>query len=175
MSRAVCARVHERARSLCFRSDAGNDFPGNPCQFRSDRWEEESGLWCRGGAAKPGERAATLRFQMEEVEDRGGKDGGEIPLLGGVAHPHALREVAAAAAKGNCATAAKKAEEASEVLMTWHCFTRRSLLLALFAASFASPMNNELIFILHKTALRIVQNQRTSGAPVSHLVNFEIT
>lgn len=56
--------------------------------------------------------------QMGEVKERGEEDGGEIPLLGGVAHAHALRGVAAAAAaKGNCATAAKNAEEASEVLM----------------------------------------------------------
>lgn len=55
---------------------------------------------------------------MEEVEERWEGDGGEIPLLGGVAHTHAMRGVAAVAAKGNCAAAAKNADEASEVLMT---------------------------------------------------------
>lgn len=70
-----------------------------------------------GGEERPGagvgwESAATLRFKWRRWREYSE----ETPLLGGV-----TAAPTAAVAQGNCTTAARNTEEASEVLMTRDC------------------------------------------------------
>lgn len=126
----LCVRVHECARCLCFRSDAGNDFSGNPCQFRSDRclgggggggWALMS-RWC-GETRGEGLRCWGFRWRRRKKE--GKKMEGKSLCWEEPHAPTHWEESLQQQGRGTAPRQRNNAEMASEVLMTWECFAGR--------------------------------------------------